>query len=73
MLKPDRKQAQALHELRGNTIVLEYLDACLSDLKNRLMTQRDADVFRVLQGQAQALGQFLEQVNTDLTQQSGKR
>jgi hypothetical protein len=53
--------------------VLEYLEACLSETKNRLMTQRDADVFRVLQGQAQALGQLLSQVNTDPTQQSGKR
>jgi len=73
MLKPDRRQAQALHDLRGNTVVLEYLEACLSDTKNRLTTQRDAEVFRVLQGQAQALQQILDLVNADPTQQSGKR
>ena len=53
--------------------MLEYLEACLFDTKNRLTTQRDAEVFRVLQGQAQALQQILDLVMSDPTQQSGKR
>lgn len=73
MVKPSPKQARALQELRANTDVVEFLGQYLLDTKNRLTTQRDAEVFRVLQGQAQALQQILDLVSADPTQQSGKR
>lgn len=52
---------------------MEFLNQCLSDTKDRLVTQRDAEVFRNLQGQARILDDILTLINTDQTQHSGKR
>ncbi len=73
MFKPSPRQAKALYDLRANTDVVEFLEQCLSDTKNRLVTQRDAEVFRQLQGQARIVEDILALVTTDPTQQSGKR
>ena len=73
MLKPSPRQVKALYDLRGNTDVVEFLNQCLSDTKDRLVTQRDAEVFRNLQGQARILDDILTLINTDQTQHSGKR
>jgi len=73
MLKPSPRQVKALYALRSNTDVVEFLSQCLSDTKDRLVTQRDAEVFRNLQGQARILDDILTLINTDQTQHSGKR
>lgn len=73
MLKPSPRQVNALYALRANTDVVEFLEQCLSDTKDRLVTQRDAEVFRSLQGQARILDDILTLINTDQTQHSGKR
>lgn len=73
MFKPSPRQVKALYDLRANTDVVEYLEQCLSDTKNRLVTQRDAEVFRQLQGQARIVEDILALVTTDPTQHSGKR
>lgn len=73
MFKPSPRQVKALYALRSNTDVVEYLEQCLSDTKNRLVTQRDAEVFRQLQGQARIVEDILALVTTDPTQHSGKR
>lgn len=73
MVKPSPRQAKALYDLRVNSDVLDFFEECLSDTKNRLVTQRDAEVFRVLQGQARTYEFILDLITTDPTQPSGKR
>jgi hypothetical protein len=74
MIKPSPRQAKALYDLRANTDVLEFMQECLSDCMNRLVTQRDTEVLRNLQGQARAFDHVLTLMRTDpTTQQSGKR
>ena len=73
MLKPSPRQVDALRALRSNTDAVEFLEQILSDTKNRLVTQRDAEVFRQLQGQARIVEDILALVMSDPTQQGGKR
>ena len=59
MIKPSPRQVDALRALRSNTDVVEFLGQILSDTKNRLVTQRDVEVFRQLQGQARIVEDLL--------------
>lgn len=71
MTQPTPQQARALDALRNNRDVVDYLQACLDDLKNRLVTVVDAEAARVMQGQAQAYQQILNQIEGKPS--SGKR
>lgn len=62
MTQPTQQQARALDALRNNRDVVDYLQACLNDTKNRLVTAVDAEAIRVMQGQAQAYQSLLNQI-----------
>lgn len=69
MVQPTQQQARALTDLQ-NSDVKSYLQACLDDSKTRLVTVVDAEALRVLQGQARAYQQLLNQIEGKT---SGKR
>lgn len=69
MLRPDATQLRAFQELRAQPHVVEFLRACSEDLKTRLVTQGDAEIFRILQGQARAVEFLTDLILSD----SGKR
>ena len=73
MVRPTQQQAQALYDLRGNTEAIGYVQACLDDVKQRLVHQSDPVALHVLQGQAQAYQDLLSRITTDPTTTSGKR
>lgn len=70
MVQPTQQQARALADLR-NSDVKVYLQACLDDSKNRLVTVADVEAMKVLQGYAQAYQHLLNQIEG--TTNSGKR
>jgi hypothetical protein len=72
MVKPTPQQAKALQALQGQSDVLEFMEACLEDAKNRLVTQVELDTLRVLQGEARTY-QHLLALTKPQPQQSGKR
>lgn len=61
-----------MYKLNGNTEAVEYIRQCLESVKDRLVTQEDADTTKVLQGYARAYTGLLSQIdNPPVT--SGKR
>lgn len=71
MTQPNQQQARALFDLRNNRDVIEYLQACLDETKNRLVTVVDEEAYRVIQGHAQAYQKLLNQIEGKTN--SGKR
>lgn len=72
MRKPTDSQAKSLRGVATNVEVVTYLEHCLADLKNSLVTQQDESVLRVLQGEAQFCRKLLTHITGDETY-SGKR
>ena len=52
MKKPDAHMLHVLRQLRHNKELVEWLEANLTDLSDRLITARDIDDVRVMQGAA---------------------
>lgn len=71
MTQPTQQQVRALADLRNNRDVIDYLQACLDEIKHRLVTVVDAEAVRVMQGKAQAYQQLLNQIEGKTN--SGKR
>lgn len=72
MTKPTPEQAKELKALANRAEVIEYLNACLDDAKQRLVTQQEPEAFRVIQGHAQAYQKLLNEIAGPLPP-SGKR
>lgn len=70
MLKPDQRTAHDFQALR-NTAVHEYVATAYAEVRELLVTQRDPELFRTLQGQAQAFRQVLSLIEDSPT--NGKR
>lgn len=73
MIRPSDRQAKALAALQGSIDIVEFIRASLEDTRNRLVMQQDAEVIRVLQGEARTWQALLDCITEDITQQSGKR
>lgn len=72
MRKPTDNQSRALRGVATDTDVVAYLEQCLADTKDKLVTQQDNSVLRVLQGEAQFCRKLLTHITGDDTY-SGKR
>lgn len=53
------EQKAEFTRLRGNRVVVEYFQACLSTAQDALIKAADEDDFRITQGKAQTLQHIL--------------
>lgn len=71
MLKPEQRVLQDFQRLRGTAAHGHLVDS-YADCRELLVTQRDPEVLRTLQGQAQALRQILSWIDEG-SSTNGKR
>lgn len=72
MRKPTDQQLRALQSVKLNGDAVGYLEQCLEDAKDRLVTQQDDMAVRVIQGEAQFCRKLLAHITGD-DKYSGKR
>lgn len=73
MLNPTQQEQRAFEVLRG-TPVQDYLSRAFAECLSNLVTQRDTEALRTIQGRAQALRALLEKIDpTGFSTTNGKR
>lgn len=72
MLRPDQRELRALQDLRHSD-AFSYFVRAYAEAREQLVTQREADVVRVLQGQAQAYRHLLAVIDPEGFSTDGKR
>lgn len=71
MFNPDQRTLLDFRSLK-NSSVHSYVAAAYAEVRDMLVTQRDPDVLRTLQGQAQAFRQMLTLIDEGFST-NGKR
>ena len=69
--QPTRDELDALKRLESDQTVLGFLEALLSEAKDKLAVTRDEAELRIIQGHAQAYTHLLRLIRSDPTH--GKR